>query len=249
MKPSGIITFLSDFGTSDWFTAAVKGEIHKRNRHAVIVDVTHAVRPHDIRSAAFILTQYYMNYPEGTVHLLVVDPGVGSMRRGIAVESEEHIFIAPDNGVLSCVLDDAATVYQLPVPEHASATFHGRDVFGPAAGVFSLGTPITYPKLDTSTCTRVAFSRFNGATGSQTGEVIYIDRFGNCITNIPATAAVHEMRVNDVYIPVVSCYTEGDTGTPVAVKGSSGFYEISVNQGNAQQCMGIAPGTPVIITR
>ena len=249
MKPSGIITFLSDFGSSDWFVATVKGTILKRNRHAVIVDVTHAVQPHDIHSAAFILLRYYKEYPPGTVHLIVVDPGVGSTRRAIAVKTKEHVFVAPDNGVLSYVLDKAVAVYNLPVPRGASATFHARDIFGPAAAEFSLGTSIPYTKIDITTCTRAAFPRFDQQGSPPAGEVIYIDRFGNCITNIPVSVEVHEMCVNGLIVRVVSCYAEGDMGIPVAVEGSSGFYEISVNKGNARQSLGISPGTAVTITQ
>jgi len=249
MKPSGIITFLSDFGLSDWFVAAVKGEILKKNKHAVIVDVTHSIEPHDIYCAAFILSQYFKNYPQGTVHLVVVDPGVGSERRGIAVVSKGYVFIAPDNGILSYVMENDAIVYNLPVPEYASATFHGRDVFGPAAACFSMNSSIPYKKLEIADCLRFEFPRFNKKSNPNTGEIIYIDRFGNCITNIPVSIAVHELRVNDVIVPHVSCYAEGKSGEPVTVKGSSGYYEISVNQGDAQDIIQATIGSIVVISK
>jgi S-adenosylmethionine hydrolase len=237
MKPSGIITFLSDFGLSDWFTASVKGEILKIHKDARIIDVTHIIRPHDIQGTAFVVSQYFNTFPNGTVHLVVVDPGVGSSRRGIAVIAQKHTFIAPDNGVLTHILDKDAVVYELPVPDNASTTFHGRDVFGPAAARFSLNERAAFTKIKVSDCQRVESFTCTVQHDRIMGRVVYIDHFGNCITNIPVDHDVINFQYNQIDIPVRQCYAEGEENEIIGVRGSSGFYEIIVNKGNAQKLL------------
>ena len=129
-----IITFLSDFGNKDWFVSAVKGEIFKINKNVLIVDITHTLIPHDVRSAAFLLKSVYRNFPSGTVHLVVVDPGVGSERIPIIVESSGYYFVGPDNGVFSYIYSEDSKVYEIEVKKTVSYTFHARDIFGPTAG-------------------------------------------------------------------------------------------------------------------
>lgn len=245
MKPSGIITFLSDFGLSDWFVAAVKGEILKINKRATIIDITHSIQPHDIRSAAFVLSRYYADFSVGTIHLVVVDPGVGGARRCIAAISRGYFFIAPDNGVLSYVLDEASTTYDIPVPQTASGTFHGRDIFAPTAAQLSLGNRAFGKKIPASDCGRFEFPICMTRGDTVIGEIVYIDHFGNCITTLPVDSDAINLCVDQTDIPVRECYAEGQENEVIAVRGSSGFYEIVVNQGNAQHILKIKIGTRV----
>jgi S-adenosylmethionine hydrolase len=245
MKPSGIITFFSDFGFDDWFVAAVKGEILKINRQATIIDITHSIQPHDVRSVAFVLFCTYQNFPKGTVHLVVVDPGVGSERRAIALGSNYHFFVGPNNGVLSYVLDKESIIYDIPVPQGASSTFHGRDIFAPAAAQLSLGNKAFGKKIPLSDCERFEFPLCMTKGDIVIGEIIYIDHFGNCITTIPVDRDVINLCIDQTDIPVRECYAEGQEKEAIAVRGSSGFYEIVVNQGNAQYILKIKTGTRV----
>lgn len=245
MKPSGIITFLSDFGHTDWFVAAVKGEILKINKQAKIIDITHTIRPHDIQRAAFILSQCYKNFPKGTVHLAVVDPGVGSIRRPIGVVTNGHVFIAPDNGVLSYVMDQETVVYHIPAPEKASATFHARDVFGPAAAHFSRGNTMCCKKLSVRDCECLIFPRCHHRNDTIQGEIVYIDYFGNCITNLPVDNDVLNCCIRKTNIPVREYYAEGQENEIIAVRGSSGFYEITVNKGSAEHLLKVRVGTRI----
>ncbi|MBN2620627.1 SAM-dependent chlorinase/fluorinase [candidate division WOR-3 bacterium] len=245
MKPSGIITFLSDFGLADWFVAAVKGEILKINKNAKIIDITHSIQPHDIRSAAFVLSQCYADFPVGTIHLVVVDPGVGNTRRCIAAVSGGYFFVAPDNGVLSYVLDKEATIYDIPVPHRASVTFHGRDIFAPAAAQLSLGNKAFCKKIPVSGCERFEFPVCKTRGDTVIGEIVYIDHFGNCITTIPVESDAINLCIDQTDIPVRECYAEGQKKEVIAVRGSSGFYEIVVNQGNAQYILKSKVGTRV----
>jgi len=245
MKPSGIITFLSDFGLDDWFIAAVKGEILKVNHHAIIVDITHTVQPHDIKSAAFVLHCIYQNFPPGTVHLVVVDPGVGGTRRAIVLESHNHFFVGPDNGVLSYVVKEDALVYEIPISDSASATFHGRDLFAPVAGRLSLKFDIPYNKIPIEQCNRFMFPGYVEQKNNIIGKIVYVDRFGNCITNIPITFTVSYFEINKLLVHVKDCYEQGRKQELIAIKGSHGFFEISSNQGNAQHILNSTVDTPV----
>jgi len=224
-----LITFLSDFGGDDWFVGAVKGEILRYNSDARIIDITHTLPPHDIHSAAFILQAYYKNYPHGTVHLAVVDPGVGGARKPIIVRSDNYLFVGPDNGLFSYIYTDRSEVYQITQNMPASSTFHARDIFGPAAALLAHGQAArTFgPRL--MAYERFAFPEIIRDQGKIQGQIVYIDRFGNCITNIPLTMDVHGLKVHDDTVVVKQYYKEGQKGELIAVKGSCGFYEIVIN--------------------
>jgi S-adenosylmethionine hydrolase len=245
MKSSGIITFLSDFGVEDWFVGVVKGEILKINKDARIIDITHSIRAHNIRSAAFILYCAYRNFPKGTVHLVVVDPGVGSERRAVAMESDDHFFVAPDNGVLSYVMIKSAVVYKIPTPVTASSTFHARDVFAPAAARLSSNAVISYERIPIKECEWFAFPACTMERKVIKGEIIHIDHFGNCITNVPMEYNALYFELNGICINVRDYYSDALEQELIAIKGSHGYYEITLNQGNAQYLLRVEIGARI----
>ncbi|MBI4664754.1 MAG: SAM-dependent chlorinase/fluorinase [Verrucomicrobia bacterium] len=187
-----MITLTTDFGSEDWFVGTMKGVILSLNPRAVIVDVTHGIPPGDIRAGAFALASAYRYFPRHTVHLAVVDPGVGSNRAAIAVLTADHVFIGPDNGVLSLALfqEPMRSIRQLEhdrffLPE-VSRTFHGRDIFAPVAAHVSKGLSLEKLGRRLEDYQRLDFAEPRANDQLLTGEVIYVDRFGNAITNISA---------------------------------------------------------------
>jgi S-adenosylmethionine hydrolase len=239
-----IITFLSDFGGNDWFVAAVKGEIHKIIRDVHIVDITHNIVPFDIHGAAFLLSAVYRNFSEGTVHLAVVDPGVGGERKPIIIDASGYYFVGPDNGLFSFVDRSGAKVYEIASSSEVSATFHARDVFGPAAARLvngmkpkTLGREITeYVHFETPKATK--------ERGLISCEIVYIDHFGNCITNIPNDWEIKTVQLAGRSISVKKGYGDGKANEIICVKGSIGHYEIAVNRGNACNLLQARIGTP-----
>jgi S-adenosylmethionine hydrolase len=257
-----IITLLSDFGTQDYFVGAMKGVILTRSPKSVLVDITHAIPPQAIRAAAFALSVAYRNFPDGSIHLAVVDPGVGSDRRPILIEAGAHLFVGPDNGLFSFVLEEVPDArirhltnsdYFLPNP---SATFHGRDIFAPVAAALAegvspedLGPTILDPiRFETVRCETLA-------DGTLTGRIIHIDHFGNCVTNLPwdrlppySVARPFSLQVKEFQIrKLARSYREGatDPGTPFLIYGSAGFLEISVESISAARQLEIRVGEPV----
>ncbi len=258
------IALLTDFGTRDPFAGVMNGVILGINPDARIIDLGHEVDPGDIRSASFGLRMAFPYFPEGAVFLVVVDPGVGTDRRGIAAEIDGKYVVCPDNGLLSWLLHDrkpeavvelADQRFHLP---DVSGTFHGRDIFAPVAAHLSigvrlsdLGPPVTDP---------VTFEIPVPAIGAQSiqGEIVYIDRFGNLITNIDGASlgrwlsGVPEGRIS---VQLGSRDIEGISRAygdvlrehTAALVGSSGFLEIGINQGNAADYLGIGRGFPVMV--
>ena len=179
-----LITLLTDFGTSDSYVAEVKAVLLSRALGAALVDVTHQIPPGDVRAGQYVLARVWHRFPEGTVHLVVVDPGVGTSRRALAAEAAGHYFVAPDNGVLSPLPADAR-FFELPVPPGAAPSFHGRDLFAPAAAELATGTALAHLGSPIADPYRVPLPapHFDGT--AVRGEVIYVDRFGTLISNIP----------------------------------------------------------------
>jgi S-adenosylmethionine hydrolase len=242
-----IITFLSDFGVGDWFVPAVKGEILTKNPGALIIDITHALGHFSLREAAFILKNTYRSFPEGTVHLAIVDPGVGSPRRAIIACSRGHYFVGPDNGLFSYVYGGSTRVYAIREKRSASRTFHARDIFAPAAARLSLGIKPRALGVKLDKFVRFAFPPFVKERRIVRGEVIYIDRFGNLITNMPNTLAIRRFVVKDKYkAPAGSYYGEAMPGGLIAPRGSCGYYEIASYRGDAARKTGAKIGTKVI---
>lgn len=246
MRP--IITFISDFGTSDWFVAAVKGQILTINPEATIIDVAHSIVPHDVRSAAFILRACYQDFPVGTVHLVVVDPGVGGTRKPIIVASDDYYFVGPDNGVFSYVFREDSNVFAITVARQVSATFHARDIFAPAAASLSKGEqPHTLGhEIHDYMC--FPFPQVKNKGNEVHGEIVYIDQFGNLITNIPISVDAKALRTANKMIRVKQCYADGEEGELIAIRGSTGFFEIAVKNSSAQKLLQVCTGTAVVAT-
>jgi S-adenosylmethionine hydrolase len=240
-----IITFLSDFGTRDWFTAAVKGEIFEIAPDARVVDITHDIAPFDVRGAAFLLYAVYDNFPKGTIHLAVVDPGVGGSRRPIVVESAGHYFVGPDNGLFSYIYSSRSVVYEIKSRALASSTFHARDIFGPAAARLAMGHKVETLGRRFSGYTSFKIPRITKKGRNVKGEIVYIDNFGNCITNVPNQYRLKAIDVAHKTIAVKKSYSEGKPKELVVVKGSVGYYEIASNQGNASAILNANVGTRV----
>ncbi len=230
-----IITFLSDFEERDWFVGAVKGEILKINKHVSIVDITHKLVAHDIHSAAFVLKSVYKNFPRGTIHLVVVDPGVGSERKPIIVESDGYFFVGPDNGVFSYIYNKDSKVYAIKEKKAVGSTFHARDIFGPAAAQLSKGRRPTSLGNRLINYLKFEFPKIKKKNRRIYGEVIYIDHFGNLITNIPNEIKIVKFHMANKRIVVKKCYGEGSMGKLIAVQGGCGYYEIASNRGNARK--------------
>ncbi len=245
MRP--LITLLTDFGTADGYVAEMKGVLYTLAPDARVVDLSHEIPPQDIELARLSVARYWRRFPEGAVHLAVVDPGVGTSRPCVAVESDRRFLVGPDNGVLSpALLLAGARAVVLPVPPSASRTFHGRDVFAPAAAALAQGTPLDTlgTPLDAPVVrrTREAVRREDGAV---VGEVIAIDRFGNAITNLlGARAGV--VAAGGRPVPIRATYADVALGAPVAISGSSGLLEIAVREGNAATTLGLTRGAAVV---
>lgn len=257
-----IITLLTDFGLRDGYVASMKGVILERAPDARLVDISHLVAPRDVRSAAFVLFTAHGCFPAGTVHLAVVDPGVGTSRRAIAVRTRSFFFVGPDNGIFSLVLkaEKGWEARSLENPEFhrkpLSSTFHGRDLFAPAAARIARGAPFHLfgPVCDPLLSEWSAPA--HTAAGIE-GEVIHIDHFGNCITNVTrkeletsAPADRYAVRLGAVVLPhILDTYGQVETGKALALVGSSGFIEIAVNGGSAEVQLGLRAGTKVLFPR
>jgi S-adenosyl-L-methionine hydrolase (adenosine-forming) len=255
-----IITLTTDFGRSDHYVAVVKGVILGICPAAEIVDISHDVTPYETGEAAFLLSQAHRFFPPKTVHVAVVDPGVGTARRGILVEAAEQYFVGPDNGVLSMVYSDVphkarhitAEKYFLKPTSH---TFHGRDIFAPVGAHIASGArPATFGKLIDNHL-KTAFNKpQRTAKRVWTGTVLHVDRFGNLVTNFQAAQfTLHtrsfEFAVGTRRIPgLTSTYAEAQPGEIVLIEGSSGFYEVSANQASAAKLVGCGVGAPCELT-
>jgi S-adenosyl-L-methionine hydrolase (adenosine-forming) len=263
-----IVTFLSDFGTADYFAGAMKGAVLAVEPGAQLVDITHDIPPHDIEAGAFTLAAAFGAFPPGTVHVAVVDPGVGSERRGLVVEAAGHLFVGPDNGLFGHVYEraDDPRVFQLLHPPdaraHVSATFHGRDVFAPAAGALARGAKPEDLGAEVRDFVRLAHARPElMPDGSLTAAVIHVDRFGNLVTNVTgrelAPAALLEGRARlAVRAREVRAFRRfyadergaADPAEPFAIWGSAGFLEISVNRASAAHTLGARRGQKIKIS-
>jgi S-adenosylmethionine hydrolase len=242
-----LITLLTDFGTGDGYVAEMKGVLLTALPEATIVDASHDVPPQDVESGRLALARYWRRFPAGTVHIAVVDPGVGSERAAIAVESDGRRLVGPDNGLLSpALLIPSARVVLLTTPLGAAPTFHGRDVFAPAAAALARGAALeTLGAPYTTALVRRTPEPHRVADGLVQGEVIAVDRFGNAITNfLGARGGVVEVDGNE--LRVQRTYASTAAGAAVAVCGSSGLIEIAVREGSAAARFGLTRGSPVL---
>jgi len=246
MRP--IITLLTDFGTADGYVAELKGVLCSAAPDVTIVDLSHEIPPQDVEAARLAVARYWRRFPSGTVHVVVVDPGVGSDRTALAVSSEDRFLVGPDNGVLSpALLASGSRAVSLPTPPSASATFHGRDVFAPAAAHLASGTAIDAlggPCLD-PVIRRTPEAR-RASDGSVIGEIIAIDRFGNAISNLIAPRG-GQIDIRGRTMPIVRTYADAPVGDIIALVGSTGFVEIAQRDGSAARVLEITRGTRVTL--
>ena len=258
-----IVTFTTDFGVNDHYVGVMKGVILSINREARIVDICNAVQSFDVLDGALTLAQAYRYFPKDTVHLVVVDPGVGTARRPILVNTGAYIFLAPDNGVLSFVYDQAEHVTVLHInAEHyflqpVSRTFHGRDIFAALAGHLSKGVEVAKFGDEITDYVRFAAPRPRSVNGGLKGVVIKVDKFGNLVTNItpedvpqlfaaqppPFKITVGRQEVTRMKL----AYAEGAPGEVFGIIGSMGYLEIAANRAAAAQIVGAAKGADVSI--
>ena len=250
---------MSDFGTGDGYVAAMKGVILSLAPDAVLVDAAHDLPAQDVRAAGWVLEQYWRCFPAGTIHLAVVDPGVGTARRSLLVEAEGHLFLGPDNGLFSWLLESApaAAVRALRPgvhgPQGISATFQGHDVFAWAAGLLAAGTAGPGDLSDPAAgAIRAPWTRGRReASGRVCGEIVHLDRFGNAITNLrreelPATAGrTLLIEVRGHYFRQVRTYADVEAGHKLALIGSHGRLELAVREGSAAERLQLRAGDPV----
>jgi S-adenosylmethionine hydrolase len=233
---------LTDFGTRDSYVAELRGVLLTYAPEAVLADISHDIPPGDVHAGAYVLGRSWHRFPEGTVHLAVVDPGVGGPRAALALRSEGRFFVGPDNGLLTAVLSRADAIATLPVLPLASPTFHGRDVFAPAAAALANGSPVTAlgPTPASAPHTlAIPSPRRDGAM--MAGEVIYVDRFGTLVTNLAADAE-GPVEIAGVRVPLRRTFGDVLPGQPVAYVGSGGTIEVAVRDGSAADRFGAGVG-------
>jgi S-adenosyl-L-methionine hydrolase (adenosine-forming) len=259
-----IITLTTDYGTNDHLVGVLKGVILKINPDVQIVDITHQITPFDLLDGALAITSAYPYFPPKTIHVVVVDPGVGTERRPLLVSGQNQYFIAPDNGVLSGVYEKEQNfIVRHLTAEHyflhpVSKTFHGRDVFAAVAGWLSKNWAPASMGEDVTDFKRFAMPRPKESEGLLKGVVLKVDSFGNLITNFRAEdlspQAVEKGEVNlqvgsHPVTRLVPTFASGNNGEAIAYVGSSGYLEIGVNKGNAARALGIGRGTPVLLSK
>jgi S-adenosylmethionine hydrolase len=256
---AAIVTLTTDFGTRDAYVAAMKGAILGIARTVQLVDVTHEVAPHDVAEGAFALEAVAPYFPPGTVHVGVVDPGVGTARRGLAVVAAGQVFVGPDNGLFTPFLGGSDwAAFELVAPEYrlraVSPTFHGRDIFAPAAGHVAAGVDPSRLGPRVPDPVRLAWPASRRTAKGVAGVVVHVDRFGNLITSIPATAlaglgAGAVVAIAGRRLPLVSAYGELTRGGAGALVGGSGRIEIAVREGSAARLFRAGRGTRVVLSR
>jgi S-adenosyl-L-methionine hydrolase (adenosine-forming) len=257
-----IITLTTDYGTNDHLVGVLKGVILTINPEVNIVDITHSVLAHDILDGALTISQAYKYFPSKTIHVVVVDPGVGTTRRPILVAGDTHYFVAPDNGVLSAIYDQSESLYVWNVlSEHyfrqpVSNTFHGRDIFAPVAAWLSKSWATASFGEEITDFVRFAIPKPKTAGNTVKGIVLRTDNFGNLITNlraedVPALVAPDAkftIRVGNATVKkIIPTFAQGTAAEPFAIIGSSGYIEICVNKGNAAKTIGAGRGGEVTV--
>src|SRR5579883_743868 len=245
-----IITLTTDFGLSDPIVGIMKGVILGIAPEAQIVDISHEIRSYDIIEGAFLIESTYKYFPDGTVHVVVVDPGVGSARRPIAAASHGHLFVAPDNGVLSGVLD--SEVYHITnrslFLNSVSQTFHGRDIFSPVAAHLVKGTPIDSVGQRILDFIKKPLPKPRQQGDKLVGTVLRIDKFGNIITNLRRKNLAEDFMIDVAGLQITRLYTnfsEADPGEFFAIEGSTGFIELALNQGSAADKLKVVRGAEI----
>jgi S-adenosylmethionine hydrolase len=262
MSESRIVTFTTDFGLDDAYVGILHGVVLNIHRDTTIVDICHSVASYDVFDGAWTIAQAYRFFPPRTVHVVVVDPGVGSLRRPIIVETGDHLFVAPDNGVLSLVesREGKFTVRHVTAERYflqpVSRTFHGRDIFAPVAAWLSKGVAPAEFGPEISDYVRLALPQVERiGENSLRGVVLKVDKFGNLITNISALDApalfgsaapsMSILLLGQTITRLCQSYAEGGAEEFFAIAGSSGYLEIAARQASAAEKLAAEVGTPV----
>ena len=262
LAPRPIITLTTDYGTNDHLVGTLKGVILKINPDVTIVDISHDVTPYDLLDGALTIGSSYSYFPPRTIHVVVVDPGVGTERRPLLVTGDTQYFVAPDNGVLSLVYEREENIlvrhanvehyYLQPV----SKTFHGRDVFAPVAAWLAKGAQASAMGEENTEYKKFAMPKPKAADGVSKGVVLRVDGFGNIVTNFrpedlpPAAIENGTIQIalgNHSIGKLVDTFAKGNPGEPFAYIGSNGFIEIGINRGNASKSLGIGRGVQVTL--
>jgi S-adenosylmethionine hydrolase len=255
-----MITLTSDFGLKDPYVAEMKGVILTINPHATIVDITHGIEKFNIRMGAFMLASVAPYFPKGTIHMAVVDPGVGTERRAISVQTKYGFFVGPDNGLLMLAAQKLGIehTFELTNPQYmlpqVSSTFHGRDVFAPAATYLDMGVKSSEFGPEINDATTNEFAKVEQRNGSFIGEVLHVDSFGNIITNINQKEVANAKTVK-VKLPNISVklafrktYAEAKSQEPIVLIGSHGFLEIAIEQDSASEKFRVKTGDKIEAT-
>lgn len=244
MKKSGIITLLTDFGLKDSYAGIMKAVIYSINPHACIIDLTHEITPHDILEGAFSLLQASRFFPKGTIHIAVVDPGVGGRRKNLIIETGKYKYVVPDNGIAALAVENSTEgikIYEINNDRYflknISNTFHGRDIFSPVGAYLSKG--IKAKKIGTriDRYQNLSIPEIKKSGKLLSGAIIHIDRFGNLVTNagIAITDRIEYIEIKGEKITSISNSYEDSAGELLAIKGSAGFLEISINGRSAAE--------------
>jgi len=257
-----IITLMTDFGLKDPYVAEMKAVILKICRDAVIVDISHQIDKFNVRMGAYVLASASPYFPEGTINVAVVDPGVGTERRSLCIQTRQGYFIGPDNGVLvlAAKAQGIQHVYELTNTEfmmaNVSNTFHGRDIFSPAAACLANGKKPPDLGRETRKITTPEFAKVSRRKAGLVGTVIHVDDFGNIITNIGEkdlasirTADALKIKMKNTWFTLRFCkaYGEVEAQEPLALIGSHNFLELSINQGNASRVFKVKSGDTIIL--
>ena len=262
--PNAIITLTTDYGTNDHLVGTLKGVILKINPDVTIVDITHNVAQFDLLDGALAIGSAYSYFPARTIHMVIVDPGVGTDRKPLLVSAGNQYFVAPDNGVLSVIYErEEDTLVRHANAEHyflqpISNTFHGRDIFAPIAAWLSKTGQAASMGEQIEDFKRFALPRPKSADGLVKGIVMRVDTFGNLVTNFkaedlpessPENGTLNLQVGSQQVSRLVSTFAQGNAGEAIAYVGSSGYIEIGVNKGNASRTLGIGRGTAVVLTK
>lgn len=259
-NPNGIVTFTTDFGLRDPYVGIMKGVVLSRLPGATLVDLNHQVPAQDVRVGAFYVAQSWRWFPEGTVHVVVVDPGVGTRRRILLARRAGQVFLAPDNGVLVGVVDDGAEVNELDVERfalpRASATFHGRDVFAPAAAALAAGTPpeACGRSLDEDWNRGPRWPKPLRGDGVVATEVLLVDHFGNLVSALvpderEGDLSEWEVSIAGQVVPTSKTYGDVLPGALLALVNSYGHLEVAVRDGDASERLGVSAGAGLELRR
>jgi hypothetical protein len=254
------ITLLTDFGHGDAYVGVLHGVILQIAPDARVIDLCHEVPPQDVQAGAFLLMTSYKYFPKGTVHVGIVDPGVGTQRRIAAVRAGGHTFVGPDNGLLAWAAADAGGIEEAVAVERPeywlgggagpiSRTFHGRDIMAPVAAHVATGVALDRLGPSINALMGELFPSVTKTTAGLAGEIVYVDRFGNCVSNLPKARARpgDSVLAGGQEIPVRNAYGEATPGHPLAVVGSAGLLEVAVANGSAAQQLGLRVGDTVLL--